>query len=111
MNKSNYIKDLKGIGKAAWNLIVSIYSSEWDSLYADNNKNFFRKKVSFKCTPKTKPMSNGNKGDKTKSVPVSIKRLPPPIPAKLPKEVKEIFKYFKNLKVPSVNNSPPKLYT
>jgi len=42
MNKANDIKDLKGIGKVAWNLVASIYSSEWDSLYANN------KKISFK---------------------------------------------------------------
>lgn len=55
-------------------------------------------------------MNNGNKEDKSKTVPVSIKRLLPLIPAKSPKEVKKISKYFKNLKMPSVNKSPSKLY-
>ena len=51
-NKANNIEDLKSIGEAVWNLVVSIYSLGWDYLYADNNKNSFRQKVSFKCTPK-----------------------------------------------------------
>jgi len=89
---------------------MSIYSSGWNSFYADNNKNSFRQKISFKCTLKAKPMNNGNKGDKFKIVLASIKRLLSLIPTKSFKEVKEIFKYFKNLKIPSVNKSLPKLY-
>jgi len=89
---------------------MSIYSSGWNSFYTDNNKNSFRQKVSFKCTLKAKPMNNGNKGDKFKIVLASIKRLLSLIPTKSFKEVKEIFKYFKNLKIPSVNKSLPKLY-
>ena len=86
-NKANNIEDLKGIGKVAWNLVVSIYSSEWDSLYASSNKNSFRQNILFKCTPKTKPMNNGNKGNKTKTVLVCIKRILPLISEKLSKEV------------------------
>jgi len=56
-------------------------------------------------------MNNGNKGDKTKIVLVCIKRIPSPISAKLPKEVQEIFKYFKNLKLSLVNKILFKLYT
>ena len=41
-NKANDIEDLKGIGEAAWNLVISIYSSGRDSLHADSNKNSFR---------------------------------------------------------------------
>jgi len=55
-------------------------------------------------------MNNNNKEDKFKTVLTSIKKLSLLIPAKLPKEIKKIFKYFKNLKVSSVNKSPPKLY-
>ena len=55
-------------------------------------------------------MNNSNKGDKTKMVLACIKRIPPPIPAKLPKEVQEISKYFKNLKAPPINKIPLKLY-
>ena len=41
-NKANNIEDLKDIGKVAWNLVISIYSSGWDCLYADSSKNSFK---------------------------------------------------------------------
>ena len=56
-------------------------------------------------------MNNGNKGDKTKIVLVCIERIPSPISTKLPKEVQEISKYFKNLKLSPVNKILFKLYT
>jgi len=56
-------------------------------------------------------MNNGNKGDKTKIVLVYIERIPSLISAKLPKEVQEISKYFKNLKLFPVNKILSKLYT
>jgi len=43
-------------------------------------------------------MVNGKKGRKSTNKPVSIKRMPPLIPAKSPKEIKEISKYFKTTK-------------
>ena len=55
-----------------------------------------------------KPVINGNNTDKNKTVPVSIEKLSPLIPTKLPKTVKE---YFKNLKVAPVNKSLTKSYT
>ena len=55
-----------------------------------------------------KPVINGNNTDKNKTVPVSIEKLSPLIPTKLPKKVKE---YFKNLKVAPVNKSLTKSYT
>lgn len=42
--------------------------------------------------------------------PMSIKRLPPPILAKLPKEVKEILKYFKMTGSTKLDNNKGKLY-
>ena len=42
--------------------------------------------------------------------PMSIKRLPPPILAKLPKEVKEILKYFKMTGSTKLDNNKDKLY-
>ena len=56
-------------------------------------------------------MNNGNKGDKTKIVLVCIERIPSPISTKLPKEVQEISKYFKNMKLSPVNKILFKLYT
>ena len=41
---------------------------------------------------------------------MSIKRLPPPILAKLPKEVKEILKYFKMTGSTKLDNNKDKLY-
>jgi len=58
-----------------------------------------------------KPIINRNNANKNKTVSVSIKKLPPPISAKSPKEVKEISKFFKNLKSASVNKSLTKSYT
>jgi len=55
-------------------------------------------------------MNNDNKEDKFKTVLASIERLSFPIPTKLSKEVKEISKYFKNLKASSVNKSLSKSY-
>ena len=57
-----------------------------------------------------KPVINGNNTDKNKNVPASIEKLPSPISAKLPKKVKEISKYFKNLKMIPVNKYPTKSY-
>jgi len=42
---------------------------------------------------------------------VSIERLPPPIPAKSPKEVKKISKFFKTNKLALNNKSERKSYT
>ena len=83
---------------------------DWNSLYTDNHSNSFRQKFSLKFTPKVKPVINSNKGDKNKTVPMSIEKLPFPIPNKSSKEVKEISKYFKNLKVALVNQNPVKSY-
>jgi len=42
--------------------------------------------------------------------PVSIERLPPPILAKLPKEVKEISKFFKTINLAHRNKDSSKSY-
>ena len=42
--------------------------------------------------------------------PTSIKRLPVPIPVKLPKEVNEIFQYFKKTGLAKLDNNKGKLY-
>ena len=58
-----------------------------------------------------KPIINGNNANKNKTVPISIKKLPLPIFTKSPKKVKEISKFFKNLKSASVNKPLTKSYT
>ena len=45
-----------------------------------------------------------------KSILASIKKILPPIPAKLQKEVNQISKYFKNTKPINRSNQPKKLY-
>ena len=89
------IKDFEGIGKTAWDLISSIYESEWDSLIADNHKNSFRQKVIYKFTPRINLDKNNKKKKIITNKPTNIKRLPPLIPAKSLKEINKISKYFK----------------
>jgi len=94
--KVNDLNDLKGIEKKAWNFIPAFYNIGWDTLIADSNGGSFRNKVAAKFMPKINT-SNTSKDNNSKSAdkPVSINRLPPLIPAKSPKEVNKIFKYFK----------------
>ena len=47
-DKTNKVKDLKGIGKATWEFISTIYEAYWNSLFVDNNKTTFRNKVKSK---------------------------------------------------------------
>ena len=109
-SKSNDIKDFEGIGRPAWELISSIYEARWDSLIADNHKNTFRQKVSHKFTPWVNLEKHGKKQDIPTNKPTSIERLPPPIPAKSPKEVNEISKYFKTSKPSSTALNQAKSY-
>jgi len=66
-------------------------------LLADKNNNSFRQKIASKFTSKTNSIKIEKKGEKSTDKLVSIKRLLL-IPAKSPKEVKEISKYFKMTK-------------
>jgi len=74
-------------------------SAECDSLTADVHNNLFRQKVSYHCIPKTNLIKNGkskgkSKGKETDKL-ASIERLSPSIPAKTPKKVNKISKFFK----------------
>ena len=110
LKRSNDMEDLKGIGKTVWNLISLVYQSSQDLLHADNSLNSLRQNVTSKFTPKVKPVINDNKTNKNKIVSTNIKKLSPPISIKLPKKVKEISKFFKNLKLAPVNNPLTKSY-
>ena len=110
INKSNEVPKLRSISKVTWKLISAIYSSKWDLLFADNNNNSFRQKVSFKCILNVNPMKDRKKEEKNIKKPVSIEGLPPPILAKLSKEVKEISKFFKMTSSTNVNKNNGKLY-
>ena len=105
-SKFNDIKNFEGISKATWELISSIYNSEWNSLITNNYRTSFRQKVVSNFTPKVNLEKNSKKGEKFADKPTRIKRIPPPIPAKSPKEVKEISKYFMPTK--SVTNNKAK---
>jgi len=65
----------------------------------------------FKCTPRVNLVKTRKKEEKNTDKPVNIERLPPPILAKLSKEVKEISKYFKTVCPTQANVSNEKLYT
>ena len=92
--KANDIKDFEGIGQATWMFLSAIYESKWDSLFTDDCKTSFRKKVSHQFTFKVFPMKNGKKGENNTDKPASIQKLLPPIPAKSSKEVNKISKFF-----------------
>jgi len=100
-NNANNIKDLKGVSKAAWDLISSLYKAHWDSLYVDDQKTSFRNKVKSKFSPMALNNMNNSKGKNKINFPyVSIL-------AKLPKEINKISKFFKKNPSPNVNK---KLY-
>jgi len=85
--KSNDLEDFKSIGEAIWNLISSVYQSKWDSLIADKNTIFLRKKILDKLTPRIILLSNCNNKTVDKPIPASIEKILPLIPAKLQKKV------------------------
>jgi len=82
----------------------------WDSLITDKNSYTLQLKISANFTPKMKPVSNGGQTNKNKSVPASIERILSPIPTKFQKEVNQISKYFKNIKLTPVVKPAQKLY-
>ena len=93
-NNPNNVKNLDGISKAVWEFLSAVYNLHWDSLYIDDSKTLFRSKVKSKFNPQVPKTPINNKGKKLIK-PTYISPLPPPIPAKIPKEVNKIFKYFK----------------
>jgi len=91
-NKANSVKDLKSVGKAAWNFISLIYKAHWDSLIVDGSNMSFRNKVKAKFSPQISKMPvNVKDKEVTKSTYVSP--LLSPILAKFPKKINEISKY------------------
>ena len=67
----------------------------------NNFKTLFRNKVKFKFNPQVPKAPVNNKGKEIVK-PTYISPLPPPTPAKMPKEVNEISKFFKK------NDNPQK---
>ena len=97
------------MGKAVQNFISSVYQANWDSLYTDKQSNSLRKEIAAKFTLKIQPATNKNKII-DKLTPVNIERIPPFIPTKSQKQVNQISKYFKNIKLANNTKQPQKLY-
>ena len=93
-DKTNNIKDLEDIGKVAWEFISAIYEAHWNSLFIDNSKTSFRNKVKSKFNPQV-IKTPVNIKEKVIVKPTFVSPLSLSIPAKLPKEVNKISKYFK----------------
>jgi len=96
-----YIKDksiidsnINSIGKVVWEFLSAVYDSHWDSSYMNDSKTSFRNKIKSKFNPQTPKALVNNKSKETVK-PIYISPLPPPIPAKISKEVNEISKFFK----------------
>ena len=95
----NNVKDLEGISKELWHFFSVVYESHWDGLYMDNSNTSFRNKVKSKFNPQVPKTLVSNKG-KEMVKPTYVSPLFPLIPAKTPKEVNEVSKYFKKVDGP-----------
>ena len=93
--KTNDITDLKEMGEVAWNFIASLYESDWDFLITDKDNHTLRQKVSAKFTPRIHKVKKKLTNKELVNKPASFVKISLPIPAKTPKEVNEISKYFK----------------
>lgn len=103
-NKANDIKDIKSISKVAWEFMLSLYEAHWDNLVIEDKNTSLRNKVKLKFSLQVFSKLNNNK-EKNVVKPPYISSLLPPIPAKSPKEVNEISKYFKKNPLFSQNKS------
>ena len=109
-SKTNNLMDFNGIDDGVWNFIFSIYKSNWDTLHTNNKSNTLRRKIAAKFTPKIQPAPKKHTKETTKSTLASIEKIPPPIPAKLQKEINVISKYFKNKQTETRNPENSKMY-
>ena len=102
--KSNDVKNLQSIGKAAWKFVSAFYKAGWNLLIADVHNNTFRQKVSYHYALKTNPVKSSKSRKKDTNKLANVERLLPLIPAKTPKKINEISKFFK-MKKPSQANT------
>ena len=58
--KANNLEDFHCIGEAVWNFILSVYKTNWNILYTNNNSISPRRKIVTKFTPKTQPTTAKN---------------------------------------------------
>ena len=63
-NKANNVLDLKRVEEAAWNFILALYNSGWDSLVSNNNNYSFWQKFASKFTLRIQKVKNKSKNDK-----------------------------------------------
>ena len=63
-DKTNNIKDLKEVGKAAQEFISFLYEAHWDNLFVDDTNTLFRNKVKLKFSLQATKEPNTNKGKK-----------------------------------------------
>jgi len=114
LKTANDLKNFDGIGSAVWNFISLVYQSGWNSLYTDNKLKTLREKISSKFTPRIVPsLTQKSNKSVSKPTPASINKVPPPppLPAKMAKEVNIILKYFQNKKSLNDNKSKEDLKT
>jgi len=109
--KANELDNFKGIGEAVWNFIYSIYDSNWNALVTDDNSTSLRRKITAKFTPGIQPVPQRSTKENNKPTPASIEKILLPIPAKSPKEVNVISKFFKDNKMDNSMSSKAKSYT
>jgi len=95
-NKANDIKDLEGVGKVVCSFISAFYKSYWDKLSIDEQNLSFRNKVKAQFSSQSVKETNNNKGKNTVNL-TYVFTLSSPIPAKSPKKVIKISKYFKKI--------------
>jgi len=93
-DKANNVKDLEGVSEVAWGFISALYESHWDQLIADKNNLSFRCKIKAQFSLQIIKETSPKKG-KDIDKPGAISVFPLPIPAKSPKEVVKISKFFK----------------
>ena len=109
-SKANNLEDFKDIGETVWNFIFSVYEANWNVFYTDNNFVSLRRKIVLKFSPKMPSPPQRNNKEKNSPSLANINRLLPPIPAKSPKEVNKISKFFKNNKTVNLPTNKSKSY-
>jgi len=107
---ANDLKDLNSMGNTVWNFISSVYKSNWDSLYTDNETNTLRRKIAAKFTPRVQLVPKRSTKETPKFTLASIEKILPPILAKSQKEINIISKYFKNKQMEVRNSGTNKTY-
>ena len=92
-DKANNVKDIEGVEKVVWGFIIAFYKSHWNSFLVDSTNRSFRNNVKSKFSPQIIKETNTNKSKNSVNT-LYVSPLPPPILAKIAKEVNEISKYF-----------------